>query len=74
MGVCIYIDNFKFGWSGDCSGIVGAYVKPDYRKKGIAKKLAEIMMENNDRSMGYTYDLAPVVKNVNNGNWSQLYG
>lgn len=64
-GVCIYLNDFKFGWRGTCDGLVGVYVKPEFRNQGIAEKLLIRMLERNDKVLGYTSSLSRVANKIN---------
>lgn len=63
-GVCLYFDDFKFGYVGDCNGIVGVYVKPQHRNKGLGEQLVRRMVARNRRVMGHTYDLNRVARKI----------
>ena len=64
-GVCIYMDKYLFGWRGAADGIVGVYVKPEYRGRGVAGQLLKRMIDRNDKVMGHTYDLNRVADKLN---------
>lgn len=71
-GVCIYMDNYKFGWKGPVDGIVGVYVKPEHRGKGIAGKLLKRMLIRNNKVLGHTYDLNKVAKKIKSERLKEL--
>lgn len=72
VGICLYTDQYLFGWPGEADGIVGVYTLEQYRRQGIAKLLLQQMTESLDRVMGYTYSLKLVTKKINSEKLIQL--
>jgi len=70
-GVCIYFDKFKYGWRGNADGLVGVYVKPEHRGKGIAGKMVKHMLKKNKKVMGHTPDLNRVASAIASGRWKK---